>query len=159
MPTSSKHQRSERRHRLLQLLKEGTAETQDELVQRLASEGFPVTQATVSRDLDDLGAVRVRHGDRTVYRLPERNGPPLGFGKRVFSELILDAASSGSLVVVRTFPGMASTVAAVLDQAAISGLLGTVAGDDTVLVVADERTGGGQLASRILQLGRERGAS
>jgi len=76
----------------------------------------------------------------------------VGFGQRVIGELVRDVASSGNLVVIRTFPGMAPTVAAVLDSSSVAGILGTVAGDDTVLVVADEKTGGRALAKRISKL-------
>ena len=73
----------------------------------------------------------------------------VGFGKRVIAELVRSVSSSGNLVVVRTYPGMAPTVGAVLDQATVAGVLGTVAGDDTVIVVASEDVGGKQLAKRI----------
>ncbi|MGH2759244.1 MAG: arginine repressor, partial [Actinomycetota bacterium] len=85
--------------------------------------------------------------------LAERNGPPTAFGKRMFTEVVRSVDASGNLVVVRTFPGMAPTIAAVLDQAEVKGILGTVAGDDTVLVVADERAGGRRVAKRIAELG------
>jgi transcriptional regulator of arginine metabolism len=144
---------------LLELLEGGLAATQEEIRGRLAREGFRVTQATVSRDLEDVGAVRLRRGEAWVYALPERNGPPTGFGRRVFSELVIDCVPSGTLVVVRTFPGMAPTVGAVLDQSEIPGVVGTVAGDDTVLVVAAEDVGGKALAARILGMAEQRGAS
>lgn len=154
MPRSTRTERAERRRRLLQLLEGGFVGSQEEIVRRLADDGIEVTQATVSRDLDDLGAVRLRRGDRAVYALPDRNGPPTGFGERVFTDLVTDVASSGNLVVVHTFPGLAQAAGAVIDGADIGGVLGTVAGDDTVLVVADERTGGRTLADRIRDLGR-----
>jgi transcriptional regulator of arginine metabolism len=149
MPRSTERERSRRRHRLLELLGGGLAATQEEIVRTLGAEGFRVAQATVSRDLEELGAVRVRHGDRVVYALPERNGPPAGFGRRMLTELLVDLQASGNLVVVKTYPGMAPTVGAVIDGSEVSGVLGTVAGDDTVLVVADERTGGRRLADRL----------
>lgn len=149
MPQTTRGDRAHRRRRLIELLEGGLAATQDEIVARLAKEGFRSTQATVSRDLDDIGAIRRHEAGRITYALPERNGPPLGFGRRVFSELVRDVVASGNLVVVRTFPGMAPTVAAVLDQSAVEGVVGTVAGDDTVIVVADEATGGRELAGRI----------
>ncbi|MGH7857760.1 MAG: arginine repressor, partial [Candidatus Binatia bacterium] len=135
------------------LLEAGLAATQEEIVERLATEGFPATQATISRDLDAVGAVRRHEGGRIVYELPERNGPPLAFGLRALTQFVRDVTPSGNLVVVKTFPGMASSVAALLDQSAVDGVVGTVAGDDTVLVVADERVGGRRLASRIQALG------
>lgn len=149
MPKTTSSDRARRRQRLIELLSGGLQATQEEIVERLAAEGVRATQATISRDLDDIGAIRTHDEGRLVYALPERNGPPVGFGKRVFAELVRSVAVSGHLVVVKTFPGMAPTVAAVLDQNGVDGVLGTVAGDDTVLVVADEATGGASVASAI----------
>ena len=149
MPRTTSNDRARRRQRLIELLRDGLEATQEEIRDRLAGEGFMTTQATISRDLDEIGAVRKHDAGRTIYALAERNGPPLAFGKRVFAELVRDVAVSTNLVVVRTFPGMAPTVGAVLDQAGVPGVLGTVAGDDTVLVVADERTGGKTVAKAI----------
>jgi transcriptional regulator of arginine metabolism len=153
VPRTTSNDRAKRRQRLIEYLRDGLAATQDDIVKRLASEGFHATQATVSRDLDDIGAVRRHEGGRITYALTERNGPPVGFGQRVIGELVRSVASSGNLVVVRTFPGMAPTVGAVLDQSDIAGVLGTVAGDDTVIVVAEEKIGGAKLAERISALG------
>jgi transcriptional regulator of arginine metabolism len=152
MPRTTNRDRAKRRQRLVEYLREGLAATQDDIVKRLASEGFTATQATVSRDLDDIGAVRRHDNGHIVYALPETNGPPIGFGQRVFGELVRDVVPSGNLVVIRTFPGMAPTAAAVLDQSGVQGIVGTVAGDDTVLVVADEKTGGRTLAKRISKI-------
>ena len=149
MPRTTTTDRARRRQRLMELLREGLEGTQEEIRDRLASDGFTTTQATISRDLDDVGAVRRHDNGRTVYGLHPTNGPPVGFGKRVIAELVVSVATSGNLVVVRTYPGMAPSVGAVLDQAGVSGILGTVAGDDTVLVVADERTGGKKVARAI----------
>jgi transcriptional regulator of arginine metabolism len=149
MPRTTTNDRARRRQRLIELLRGGLEATQDEIGERLAADGFSATQATISRDLDDIGAVRRHSNGHTVYALPDRNGPPDGFGKRIFAELVRSVSSSGNLVVVRTYPGMAPTVGAVLDQSAVSGVLGTVAGDDTVLVVAEESIGGKKLAKQI----------
>lgn len=149
MPRTTTKDRTKRRQRLIEYLREGLPATQDDIVKRLASEGFSATQATVSRDLDDIGAVRRHENGHIVYALPASNGPPSGFGERVFGEVVRSVTPSGNLVVIRTFPGMAPTAAAVLDQSAVHGIVGTVAGDDTVLVVADEKTGGKALAKRI----------
>ena len=107
MPRTTSTDRARRRQRLIELLADGLAATQEEIVDRLASEGFAATQATISRDLDDVGAVRSHDHGRTVYAMPERNGPPTGFGRRVFTELVRSVAASQNLVVVKTFPGMA----------------------------------------------------
>ena len=138
--------RTRRRSVCIELLSDGLEATQEEIVERARRRGLHGDAG------DDLARPRRRRcgaphdNGRTVYALPERNGPPDGFGKRVFAELVRDVASSGNLVVVRTFPGMAPTVAAVLDQSDVDGVLGTVAGDDTVLVVADEKSGGKRVA-------------
>jgi transcriptional regulator of arginine metabolism len=154
MPRTTGADRAKRRQHLIELLRGGLIGTQDEIRDRLAADGFVTTQATISRDLDDVGAMRLHENGHTVYALRESNGPPVGFGKRVIAELVRSVASSGNLVVVRTYPGMAPSVGAVLDQSPVSGILGTVAGDDTVLVVADERTGGKKLAKAIQGLTR-----
>lgn len=153
MPRTSSNDRTKRRQRLIELLSDGLVATQDEIVERLKSDGFAATQATVSRDLDDIGAVRRHEAGRIAYALAGNNGPPVGFGQRMLGELLRTVTSSGNLVVIKTYPGMAPTVGAVVDQAPISGVLGTVAGDDTVLVVADEKTGGKKLAKQISALG------
>ncbi len=152
MPRTTSSGRAKRRQHLMQLLRDGLVGTQDEIRERLSAEGFVTTQATISRDLDDVGAVRRHENGRIVYALPQRNGPTTGFGKRVFAELVQSAMPSGNLVVIRTFPGMASTVAAVLDQSGLPGLLGTIAGDDTVFAVGDDMTSGKVLAQRILAM-------
>jgi transcriptional regulator of arginine metabolism len=138
----------------MELLRKGLEGTQDEIGARLAADGFAATQATISRDLEDVGAVRRHDGRRIVYSLAESNGPPIGFGRRVIGELVRSVAISGNVIVVRTYPGMAATVAAVLDQGEVDGILGTVAGDDTVFVVADEDTGAKKVAKRIGDVGR-----
>lgn len=154
MPASSTTERTRRRRQLLELLARGAAGTQDEIARALGRKGFRVTQATVSRDLDELGAVRRRRGNRTVYVLPDQNGPPAGLGLRVFEESVVSVLASGNLVVVRTYPGMAPSVGAVIDAHDVDGVIGTVAGDDTVLVVAAEGTSGATLARRIAALRR-----
>lgn len=156
MPRTTHADRTKRQHRLLELLQEGFVGTQEEIVQRLARDGVNATQATISRDLDELGAVRLRQGHRAVYALPERNGPPDGLVDRLFGDLVREVIPSGNLVVVRTFPGTGPAVAAAIDAWAIPGVIGTVQGDDTVLVVADERTGGKRLATRITERGAAR---
>lgn len=152
MPRTTANTRAHRRQRLIELLREGLEATQEEIGTRLAADGFSATQATISRDLEDIGAIRRHDGGRIVYALPDRNGPPTGFGKRVFAELVRSVVPSGNLIVIRTYPGMASTVAAVLDQSGLLGLLGTIAGDDTVFAVGDEMTDGKTLAKRITAL-------
>ena len=129
---------------------------QARLVELLAAEGIHATQATVSRDLDDLGAVKVRApGGTTAYALPELEPDrlaPLDQLRRVMGDWVADISWSGNLVVMRTPPGCAHVVGSALDRSGLDGLLGTVAGDDTLLCVADEDTTGRALAADLAHL-------
>src|SRR5690606_30180649 len=113
-------------------------------------------QATVSRDLEDLGAVKVRvPGGETVYAIPDYEPDrlaPHDHLRRVLSEWVVEISKSGNLVVVRTPPGCAHVVGSALDRSGLPGLLGTVAGDDTLLIVASERTGGAKMAAVLSEL-------
>jgi transcriptional regulator of arginine metabolism len=134
------------------ILTGGAVSSQSELVEVLGREGFEVTQATVSRDLKELGAVKVRstRGGLT-YALRSGSGEDAGLG-RILAEFGNEILPSGNLVVIKTPPGAAQVVAGALDRSALEGVLGTVAGDDTVLVVADG-TGGDRLAELLEQIG------
>jgi len=129
--------------------------SQPELIELLASEGIEATQATVSRDLDDIGAVKVRVASgNTVYAIPEfapDRLAPLDQLRRVMGEWVAEVAHSGNLVVLRTPPGCAHVVASALDRSRIDGMLGTVAGDDTLLCIAANADGAG-LADDLRQL-------
>jgi len=119
--------------------------SQPQLIELLAGEGIDATQATVSRDLDDLGAVKVRVASgNTVYAIPEfapDRLAPLDQLRRVMGEWVAEVASSGNLVVLRTPPGCAHVVASALDRSRVYGMLGTVAGDDTLLCIATDADG------------------
>lgn len=126
---------------------------QPQLVELLSAEGVSATQATVSRDLDEIGAIKVRvPGGSTVYAIPEfepdRRAPSDQL-RRVMGEWVAELSTSGPLIVLRTPPGCAHVVASALDRSGIDGLLGTVAGDDTVLCVSSENARGRQLADRL----------
>ncbi len=129
---------------------------QSQLIERLAAAGIAATQATVSRDLEDLGAVKVRApGGATVYAVPELAPDrlaPIEQLRRVMGEWVADISCSGNLVVVRTPPGCAHVVGSALDRSGLNGLLGTVAGDDTLLCVAGEDTTGPALAGALAEL-------
>ncbi len=129
---------------------------QPQLVELLAEDGIAATQATVSRDLDDLGAVKVRvPGGESVYAIPEYEPnrlAPEDQLRRVMSEWVAEARSAGNLVVLRTPPGCAHVVASALDRSGLAGLLGTVAGDDTLLCVAEDGVGGADLAATLRDL-------
>ncbi len=149
----SKHQRQ---HRVARLLAGHVVTSQEQLVGLLADEGIESTQATVSRDLDDLGAVKVRvPGAESMYAIPEHPADrvvPIDQLRRVMGEWVVDVGYSGNLVVLRTPPGSAHVVASALDRTGIEGSIGTVAGDDTLMVVAAEGTTGEQLATALRAL-------
>ena len=133
--------------------------SQQELVERLAAAGFPVTQATVSRDLDALGAVKERDADGIArYSIPDRAAPDDAERAvaRSIAEFVDSITSAGNLVVLRTPPGAAHLVAGAIDRADLDHVVGTVAGDDTLIVVAAELRGGSQLAQDLEQMGAGR---
>jgi transcriptional regulator of arginine metabolism len=139
--------------------------SQSELAELLAADGLAATQATLSRDLEELGAIKVRAADGTgaVYLIPEDGSVPLRSTehpperlRRLLRELLTGADSSGNLVVLRTPPGAAQFLASAFDRSGLSEVVGTIAGDDTVLVVARERgksssTSGAELAATLLE--------
>jgi transcriptional regulator of arginine metabolism len=144
--------KTQRQHRVACLLQDHAVSSQAQLVDLLAAEGVVATQATVSRDLDELGAVKVRiGGGDLIYAVPEFEDrvEPEEHLKRVFGEWVVEVAHSANLVVVRTPPGSAHVVASAVDRAGLAGVVGTVAGDDTILVVAAEGAGGAKLAKRL----------
>ena len=142
--------KNQRQHRIARLLETSAVTSQVQLVELLASEGVVATQATVSRDLEDLGAVKVRvPGGETVYAIPEvvkDRIAPSDHLRRVLGDWVVDVAASGNLVVLRTPPGSAHVVASALDRAGLEDVLGTVAGDDTILVVAAPGVKGASVA-------------
>ena len=136
----------QRQQSIARLISRVPVTNQPQLVELLATDGITATQATVSRDLDDLGAVKVRvPGGDTVYAIPEYEPDrlaPQDQLRRVMGEWVAEVKRSGNIVILRTPPGCAHVVASALDRSAIEGVLGTVAGDDTLLCVADESVGG-----------------
>ncbi len=148
--------KARRQHRIAALLEEHAVTSQSRLVDLLGEEGLTATQATVSRDLDELGAIKVRvPGGETVYAIPEHpvdRIAPHDHLRRVLGDWVADVGASVNLVVLRTPPGSAHVVASALDRAGMGEILGTVAGDDTVFVVATEQVGGTELAARLREL-------
>ena len=148
--------KTQRQHRIAALLERYAVTSQVQLVDLLAADGVVATQATVSRDLDDLGAVKVRvSGGETVYAIPELPKDrlaPEDHLRRVLGDWVADVAHSGNIVILRTPPGSAHVVGSALDRAGFEEIIGTVAGDDTVIVVASERSGGAKVARRLSAL-------
>jgi transcriptional regulator of arginine metabolism len=156
--------KQQRQQAIARLIGQRDVGNQPQLVELLAGEGITATQATVSRDLDELGAIKVRvPGGQSVYALPEIETDrlvPFDQLRRVLGEWVAEVAASANLVVMRTPPGCAHVVASALDRSGLDGLLGTVAGDDTLLCVATPGITGDRLAERLRELaglGGERG--
>jgi len=160
--------RAARQARIVELIAHRSVHSQSELLALLDTEGIGTTQATLSRDLDELGAVRVRNpaghlvyalpgegGDRTPRAAPDAPAASEGRLARVCGELLVSAVASANLVVLRTPPGAAQFFASALDHAELGDILGTIAGDDTVLVVASDPDGGTSVAEQLLALARQ----
>ncbi|TCO43766.1 arginine repressor [Actinocrispum wychmicini] len=145
-----------RQARIIELVSTMAIRSQSELAKILAVEGVDVTQATLSRDLDELGAVKLRGADggAPVYVIPEDGSPVRGMQggttrlTRLLGELLVSADFSANLTVLRTPPGAAQFLASAIDRAALNEVVGTIAGDDTVLVIAREPLTGSELADR-----------
>lgn len=146
----------QRQQAIAKLVAHCAVTNQPQLVELLAGEGIAATQATVSRDLEDLGAVKVRvPGGETVYAIPEYEPAriaPEDQLRRVMGEWVAEVKVSLNMVILRTPPGCAHVVASALDRSGMAGLLGTVAGDDTLMCVAEEAIGGEALANRLRDL-------
>jgi transcriptional regulator of arginine metabolism len=122
---------------LSDLLRRRSLTRQDELVAALRDAGHEVTQATVSRDLDQLGAVKIRRAGETRYALPDQlttNAPDRSRLRTLFAEWVRAAEPAASLVVLRTPPGSAHLVGVALDSADLPPVVGTISGDDTLFI-------------------------
>lgn len=146
----------QRQQAISRLIGQHAVTNQAQLVDLLAADGIGATQATVSRDLEDLGAVKVRvPGGDSVYAIPEYEPQRLAPEeqlRRVMGEWVAEVKSSGNLVVLRTPPGCAHVVASAIDRSGLRGILGTVAGDDTLLCIAEEDIGGMALVAILRDL-------
>ncbi|WP_433826102.1 arginine repressor [Actinoplanes sp. CA-015351] len=151
---SSPVTRAGRHARIIELIRSQTVRSQTELADMLAHEGVQVTQATLSRDLEELNAVKVSG----AYLIPEDGKRPLRETQqgparliRLLRELLTGVDSSGNIAVLRTPPGAAQFLASALDRSGLSDVVGTIAGDDTILVVARDGgpTSGAALAEKL----------
>jgi transcriptional regulator of arginine metabolism len=156
--------RTARHRRIVEILGRQPVRSQSQLARLLADDGLSVTQATLSRDLDELGAVKIRTNDgELIYAVPSEGGfrtphAPLGESvkeermRRLAGELLISAEASANLVVVRTPPGAAQFLASAIDQAELYDILGTLAGDDTVVLISRDPAGGQKVADHLLRL-------
>jgi transcriptional regulator of arginine metabolism len=144
----------QRQRALLQLLSREPLGSQEDIRRRLAELGHPATQSTISRDLDELGLVRVHEAPgRYRYVSPRgdegRAGVPL---QELLEEFAVGVDLAGNLLLVKTHPGAANAVAGGLDRSGIEGILGTVAGDDTIIAVVRPGAAGRRIARRLREL-------
>lgn len=127
-----------RQNKIIQIVRSVPVHTHDELISALDREGFKVTQATVSRDIKELGLIKVPAGDGTsAYSMPENMAHKDAARINVVSDTVKNIVSALHTVVISTMPGMASAVAATIDGSLHSEILGSVAGDDTIIVVTE----------------------
>ncbi|GAB2467685.1 arginine repressor [Jatrophihabitans fulvus] len=155
--------RAARHARIVEVLARQPVRSQAELAALLDSAGLHVTQATLSRDLDELGAVKLRPADGGLpaYVVPEDGSPITSRTAddatphrlaRMVGDLMTSVEVSANLVVVRTPPGGAHFLASALDRAGLPDVIGTIAGDDTILIVTRDPLGGRALADHLLNL-------
>ncbi|HWW45901.1 MAG TPA: arginine repressor [Acidimicrobiia bacterium] len=146
----------QRQHRIARLLEEQPISSQGQIVELLAADGVVATQATVSRDLEELGAVKVRiPGGTMAYALPENAREPATSDdhlRRVMGEFVVEVSYSANIVVLRTPPGSAHVIGSAIDRAGLPDVLGTIAGDDTLLLVCSEQVGGAPVAAQVAAL-------
>lgn len=147
--------KSQRRRDLLRILHEGRASSQLDIVRALQEAGHEVTQATVSRDLHEVGATKVRQNGAFVYRLsdeiPHGGGDLVARNLRTtLQEFAISIQAAGSIVIVKTAPGHASAVARSIDLSGLDEVAGTIAGDDTIFVATAAASGAEALTHRWL---------
>lgn len=135
--------KSVRQKKIIDIISSHSIETQEQMAAALGLAGFAVTQATVSRDIKDLGLIKIPGENNTsIYALPAGGSTPSGEArlKRLIIESVRKIDFSENIVVVKTIPGHAQGVAGAMDQAQWSGVIGTVAGDDTILIVVKPKS-------------------
>lgn len=150
---------------LIDIIRRNHVRSQTELLEHLADQGLAVTQATLSRDLVELGAIKIRTAEGAAYAVPGEGGDrslEQGVAGRVLdaklhrhlAELMVSATASGNLVVVRTPPGAAQFLAATLDRSVIPEILGCIAGDDTVVIITADPEGGKDVVDELIRLAK-----
>lgn len=146
--------KSQRQERILELISKYEIETQEDMMSRLLTEGFKVTQATVSRDLKELRLTKVQTARGTYRYASGQSRPSVGSVKlnNAMADSIIEVKYSLNNVVIKTYPGLAAAVAFAVDSLNMSTILGCVAGDDTVIIVTTTEEGSAELSERITEL-------
>jgi transcriptional regulator of arginine metabolism len=140
-----------RQHLILELVRRQPVANQEQLRRSLLEQGFDVTQATLSRDVHELGLVKTAEG----YAVPNGDRPPesaLPAAMRLVREFVLDVREAQNLIVVKTVVGSAQPVASALDAENWPELVGTVGGDDTILVISHSKKSAHKLAARLQEM-------
>jgi transcriptional regulator of arginine metabolism len=148
--------RARRRKALAEIIRSEGVGSQEEATERLGAAGFNVTQATVSRDLVQLGAVKVKRGGMISYALPDQLGESDWAAsrlERIFAEWVQSIEPAGSLLVLRTPPGSAHIVGLALDQAQVPEIAGTISGDDTIFIAVRDGVNAHVLGERFRKFG------
>jgi transcriptional regulator of arginine metabolism len=149
--------RTRRQKVLAEIIRSEAVGSQEEATERLGAAGFSVTQATVSRDLVQLGAVKVKRGGMISYALPDQLGESDWAAsrlERIFAEWVQSVEPAGSLLVLRTPPGSAHIVGLALDQAQLPEVAGTISGDDTLFIAVRDGVNAHLLSDRFRKFGR-----
>ncbi|HEY4018358.1 MAG TPA: arginine repressor [Pseudonocardiaceae bacterium] len=164
MTSAAASTRAARQARIVELVSNFPIRSQTDLAKLLGAEGIDVTQATLSRDLDELGAVKLRGADggAPIYVIPDDGSPIRGIQggtsrlAKVLAELLVSAEGSANLMVLRTPPGAAQFLASAIDRAALHEVVGSIAGDDTIMVIAREPVRGSRLAEKFTAMAEGR---
>ena len=148
--------RIRRQKAIADLIRTEPLASKEEVTARLGAIGFSVTQATVSRDLDQMGAVKVKRGGTLSYALPDQLGGGNDWAaerlQRILAEWVLSIEPAGNLLVIKTPPGSAHLVGLALDQAKLDEVAGTICGDDTLFVALKDGIVAGIMANRFRKL-------
>ena len=144
--------RARRQKAIADLLRSNLVASQEDVTGKLAGLGFAVTQATVSRDLEQLGALKVKRGGILAYALPDQIGESDWSAtrlERILSEWVISVEAAGNIIVLKTPPGSAHLVGSAIDQARLPEIAGTVSGDDTLLMVVRDGNSIAGVATRL----------
>lgn len=135
-----KHTKKERIKMIKEILGSIEIKSQSELLELLKKKGLSVTQATIARDFEEIGIIKVKRGGRVFYQLPEKEDE--GLEKRLkvsFENFVIGIKHSDNLILLKTTPGNAGGTASIIDKLELNGIIGTIAGDDTILIIADKK--------------------
>ncbi len=146
--------KSKRQNKILEIISNYDIETQEDLVNTLLSQGVKVTQATISRDIRELRLVKTQSGSGT-YKYSVAKKPELkdvDVMMRIFTDTALSVDHAGNLVVIKTLSGSANAAAEVIDSLNYEGILGSIAGDNTIFIAAVSEHAAGEISGRLLKI-------